>query len=256
MAQANIDLGVFQETQCTDGIYTRKSAGYRVVATDAPSRHCGGVALFYRPSSLFAVEEVREYGLNVISFEVATGRRRWYIIGCYLTPNDAQTIERFVTALGDQPRGTALVVAGDFNTDLGETASDGRGTEIGAALTEAGVEDMTAYFLSRKSLWGSELRTCSRVREGKVIRSRTDYLLWTDRSLFKNVAVRDPRQNSDHYMVLGHLGGGTAQEHVGYIKGRRRLPLLPPKEPTREYKLFRDLRRTVPKPHEQERVDL
>ena len=27
MAQANIDLGVFQETKCTDGIYTGKSAG-------------------------------------------------------------------------------------------------------------------------------------------------------------------------------------------------------------------------------------
>ena len=59
MAQANIDLGVFQETKCTDGIYTRESAGYRVVATDAPSRHRGGVVLFYKPSAQFAVEEVR-----------------------------------------------------------------------------------------------------------------------------------------------------------------------------------------------------
>ena len=50
---------------------------------------------------------------------------------------------------GDQPRDTDLVVAGDFNTDLGETASDGRGTEIAAALTEAGIEDMTAHFLPR-----------------------------------------------------------------------------------------------------------
>ena len=45
IAQTNIDLGVFQETKCTDGIYTRESAGYRVVATDAPSRHCGGVVI-------------------------------------------------------------------------------------------------------------------------------------------------------------------------------------------------------------------
>ena len=37
MAQANIDLGIFQETKCTDGVYTRESAGYRAVATDAPS---------------------------------------------------------------------------------------------------------------------------------------------------------------------------------------------------------------------------
>ena len=129
MSQANIDLGVFQETKCTDGVYTRALAGYRVVATDTPSRHRGP---------------------NVISFEVVTIRRRWYIIGCYIAPDDARTIERVVTALGDQPRGTALIVAGDFNTDLGEMASDGRGTEIAAAITEAGIEDMTALFLGRK----------------------------------------------------------------------------------------------------------
>ena len=39
MSQPNMDLGIFQEKKCTDGIYTRESAGYRVVATDAPSRH-------------------------------------------------------------------------------------------------------------------------------------------------------------------------------------------------------------------------
>ena len=82
MSQANMDLGIFQETKCTDKIYTRESAGYRVVATDASSRHRGGVALFYRPSSLFAVEAVRQYGPNVMSFELATGAWRWCIIGC------------------------------------------------------------------------------------------------------------------------------------------------------------------------------
>ena len=58
------------------------------------------------------MEEVREYGPNVISFEVVTRRRRWYIIGCYIAPNDARMIEQVVTELGYQPRGTALVVAG------------------------------------------------------------------------------------------------------------------------------------------------
>ena len=107
MAQANIDLGVFQEMKCRDGIYTRESAVYCVVATDALSQHCGGVALIYRPSSLFAVEAVRDYGPNMLSFEVATGGRRWYIIGCYFAPDNARTIERVVTVLGDQLRDTA-----------------------------------------------------------------------------------------------------------------------------------------------------
>ena len=77
MFQANMDLGIFQETKCTEGIYTRESAGYRVVVTDAPSQHRGGVELFYRLLPLFEVEVVREYGPNVLSFEVATGARWW-----------------------------------------------------------------------------------------------------------------------------------------------------------------------------------
>ena len=143
MEQVNLDMGILQETKITDGVYTRASAGYRVVATDAPSRHRGGIAMFYREGAGFAVEEVRQYGPNVLSFEVVSGRRRWYIVGCYVAPDDAQTIDQLVTALGDQPKGTALVVAGDLNTDLGEMECDRRG----AALTEAGLEDMAAHFL-------------------------------------------------------------------------------------------------------------
>ena len=41
------------------------------------------------------------------------------------------------------------------------------------------------------------------LQKGREVRSRTDYILGTDRRLFRNVAVRDPRHNSDHYMVLG-----------------------------------------------------
>ena len=55
MAQANMDLGIFQETKCTDDIYTSALAGYIVVATGAPSRHHSRVAVFYRPSPHFAV---------------------------------------------------------------------------------------------------------------------------------------------------------------------------------------------------------
>ena len=41
------------------------------------------------------------------------------------------------------------------------------------------------------------------VRERKVVRSWTDYILETDRCIFWNVSVWDPRHNTDHYMVMG-----------------------------------------------------
>ena len=73
MPQANMDLGILQETELTDGIYTRGSDRYSVVATDAPSRHRGGVAIFHRPAPHFAVEAVQQFGPNVIGFQLATG---------------------------------------------------------------------------------------------------------------------------------------------------------------------------------------
>ena len=42
-----IDVGVFQETKLTGGIHPRKGHGYSVFATDAPSKWCRGVALFW-----------------------------------------------------------------------------------------------------------------------------------------------------------------------------------------------------------------
>ena len=73
MSQANMDLGILQETKLTDGIYTRGSAGYNVIATDALSRHRGGVALFYRSEPHFVVEAVEKFGPNVLGFQLAKG---------------------------------------------------------------------------------------------------------------------------------------------------------------------------------------
>ena len=91
------------------------------------------------------------------------------------------------------------------------------------------------------------------VREGKAFRSRTEYILGIDQRLFRNVSVRDPRHNTDHYMVLGCLRSVPEREHAKYLSGRKKLPLRPPAEPTREDGIFVALRRAVPKPHMRER---
>ena len=103
ISQDNMDLGVFQETKITDGLYTRGSAGYSVVATDAPSRHRGGVIVFYWISPHFSVEAVQKFGPNVVGFHLATGGRWWYIVGCYLFPDNTSAIESLVADLKEQP---------------------------------------------------------------------------------------------------------------------------------------------------------
>ena len=85
------------------------------------------------------------------------------------------------------------------------------------------------------------------IRKGREVRSRTDYILGTDLRFFRNVAVRDPRHNSDHYMDLGCIPRAPPTEHKRYLGGRKRWPVRPPREPTRTDEILAALRRAVPR---------
>ena len=101
-------------------------AGYSVVATYTPSRHRDGVTLFYLQSPHYAVEAVQHFGTNAVGFQMATGDQRWYIVGCYLAPNNPFIIESVVAALKERPRGAKLLVAGDLNVNLADPEGDWR----------------------------------------------------------------------------------------------------------------------------------
>ena len=84
------------------------------------------------------------------------------------------------------------------------------------------------------------------LRKRREVQSQTYYILGTDRRLFGNVSVRDPRQNSDHYMVLGCLPSAYLTKHNRYLEGRKRWPLRPPTKLTQIDKTFAALRRAGP----------
>ena len=71
------------------------------------------------------------------------------------------------------------------------------------------------------------------IREGRDMRSRTDYILGKDFRIFGNVSFRDPRHNSEHYMVLGCIHSAPLREHSRYLRERKCLPLRPPNTLTR-----------------------
>ena len=123
------------------------SVRYGVISTLALSRHRCGVTLFYRNSLAFAVEVIHQFGANVIECQLATGDRRWYIVGCYLVPGDGATIWDMEVAMAELQSGTDLIVAGDLNVDVRRTGRKGRGEEIAATVEMAGLEYILAHFL-------------------------------------------------------------------------------------------------------------
>ena len=87
---------------------------------------------------------------------------------------------------------------------------------------------------------------------GREVRSRTDYILGTDRRLFCNLFVQYTSHNSDYYLVLGCLCGAPLREKSKYLRRREWLPLRPSTTPEREDGLFAALRRDVLEPKARE----
>ena len=60
-------------------------------------------------------------------------------------------------------------------------------------------------------------------REGGEVPDKL--ILGSNRWNFQNVAVRYPRHNSDHFVVMGCLRGASLREHLRYLGRRTCLPL-------------------------------
>ena len=68
----------------------------------------------------FTLEAFRLQGPNVVSFQLETGGQRWHVVGFYIAPDNALTIEDVITVTIKWFRGADILVAGDFNADLAE----------------------------------------------------------------------------------------------------------------------------------------
>ena len=109
LQQRNVDVGVLWETNPTLGIHMRYGAGYTIWVTNSYSRHQGGFIVTWREKTGWQVEGIANYGPNVLSFVLTTGRRRWYVVEAYVPPNNAPTIPCVDEALGQAAKGEEII---------------------------------------------------------------------------------------------------------------------------------------------------
>ena len=70
----------------------------------------------------------------------------------------------------------------------------------------------------------------------------------TDSHMFQNIAVRDVRHNTDHYLVLGCLCRAKPVMHLRYLGEHTRFPIMPPDTSDKADRIFSELRGETPKP--------
>lgn len=153
------------------------------------------------------------------------GDKRIPIVGIYLPPSSLDSLPELEAALDRFP-GQQPVVLGDLNVDLMKP-TDPRSHDVAAVLASYGMEDMLPHFLQHSTFRHN--KAWWQKRNGRIYRSRCDYVLGNNRRLFKPVSIRDPRHySSDHYVLKGRLLLRPKKSHKSYLKGPKHFPLKPP----------------------------
>ena len=91
----------------------------------------------------------------------------------------------------DQNYVANLLVVVDLNANLAEPEGTPQGETIVDDLVVVGLMDMGIHFLPWRKPWLQDGCKYSMQRDGREVRSRTDYILGTDHRLFRDLAVWD-----------------------------------------------------------------
>ena len=126
------------------------------------------------------------------------GRQQWHVVGCYITPDDASTIEDVAVAISRRTQKADLLVAGDFNANMDEPEGTMCAEYNSTALGASGLEDMSAHSILRRKPWSMDGCTWLILRRDQVMRSQTDNLLGMDHHLYQSVSVWYALHNTDH----------------------------------------------------------
>ena len=86
--------------------------------TEAENQHQGGIAIVWKGAEGWGVEGLLNFGPNVVSFIIKSGRKRWYGVRAYVPPNNLPKTNWISQALEYGPKGMRMLLVGDLNACL------------------------------------------------------------------------------------------------------------------------------------------
>ncbi len=153
------------------------------------------------------------HGLTVLTFQFNLGTTRWYIIGCYIPPNDLTTLTHVIQVWQDCPKGSLPIILGDLNINLA-APRDKRDETIAELVDTMVLVDMSSHFCQRHGKLSQGRRTWRMRRVRCWISSQCDYILGRATDLgrwFWRVSVQMPFcNNSNHRAIVAEICAGGA----------------------------------------------
>jgi hypothetical protein len=147
LAQMGVGIGILTKTKTTNDWYSKSLSGYRMLLSKVASPHQGGIGLIWREDhDGFEVKAVRPLTPNLMSFQLVTGNKRFYIMGIYIPPNCTLGVDNIRVAWEACPTDCTPLIVGDLNIRF-EDPTNNRADAIVDLLEEIKTTNLSRNFL-------------------------------------------------------------------------------------------------------------
>lgn len=222
----NMDIAILTETKLPM-YHTTNCEGYNITVSEAVSNSKGGVALCVQRSRYFIVKGTKTHGNNVISTQLVSGNKRWFIIGVYIPPSETdhstiQAVERAAREV--EHDNIPVVLIGDLNIDINLDTAWQRYNDckvsIWSTLQLLQLSDLSSHFTQyvRRDNW-----TWSQYRNSRLITRKVDYVMVSDSTDFRYHRIKIPCFDTDHRMIVVGLEVDNETNHGKYVRQRKKL---------------------------------
>jgi hypothetical protein len=254
LAQIGVNCAVLTEVKITNDKYPRCASGFKIILSKATSHSVRGVALLWNKGhASFEVKAAKIVTLNLLTFQLVTGYKHFYVMGTYIPPNDTTGVDALCKAWELCPANCILLVLGDLNVNF-EHPWDAREEQIINLLDKINLVNTFQKFALRQCKMQAAKKqwTWGQKRMGKWHLTQPDYILARERKVchLLRFAFRTPLVHDlDHCAVVAILHLRQTRWLTKYCQQQQCFPLrLLPRPQDGLTRNFEALRLTCEKP--------
>jgi hypothetical protein len=207
LAQMGVNCVVLTKVKITNGKYPRCASGFKIILSTATSHSQGGIALLWNKGhASFKVKVVKIVTPNLLTFQLVTGYKRFYMMGTYIPPNDTTGADALHEAWALCPANCIPLVLGDLNVNF-KHPRDAREEQIINLLDKINLVDTSQKFALRRCRMPAAKKrwTWQQKRIGRRHHSQPDYILAREGNVchLRRVSFRTPVvHHLDHRAVV------------------------------------------------------
>jgi hypothetical protein len=150
LARMGVNCAISTKMKKMNNKYPRCTLGFKVISLKATSHSQGGDALLWNEGhASFKVEAANIVTPNLLTFQLITGYKLFYVMGIFIPPNNTTGVDALRAAWASCSAGCIPLVLGDLNVNF-EHPWDAREEQITNLLDKINLVDDSQKFILRR----------------------------------------------------------------------------------------------------------